>query len=171
MFILLQVPETIIDERIKTRVVCPLCHSPRNYKLHMTKKQVYDEKEGKFFLLCDNPKCNGAKMLSKEGDELGIGPIKERLANDGKLVEMAFSLYGVPKVFLRNSVPLSEAKEMVDDYELTPEFVLEHAGSGKVKVAQKPWVIKDDDGVDSYSLLPHPVVVSMIKQISEVLAL
>jgi len=171
MFILFQVPEIIIDERIKHRVVCPLCNSPHNYKLHMSEYQEYDEKEGKFYLLCDNPKCKKVRMIRKEGDELGIEPIRERLINDGKLIEQAFSLYGVPKVLLWNSVPVSEAKEIVDDYELTPEFILEHAGGGKVKVIQRPWVIKDDVGVESYSLMPQAVSLSMIKQIADVLDL
>jgi len=168
MFILLQVPEVIIDERIKTRVICPKCHTPRNLKLLVTKTAGYDEKEKKFYLQCDNPECNLARMVTKEGDELGIEPIRERLTNDGKLIEQAFSLYGIPKVLLRNSVPVKD-KDSVDDYELTPEFVLENLGNGKVKIGQRPWIIKDDEGVDSFSLMPQPVAVSMIKQIAEIL--
>lgn len=171
MFILLQVPEAIIDERLKYRVVCPKCKTPRNIKLLVTQEQEYDEKEGKFYLLCDNPDCKGIRMLLKEGDELGIETIRERLISDGGLIEQAFNLYGIPKVLLRNSVPVVEAKEAVDDYEITPEFVLEHQGGGKVKVSQKPWIIKDDEGVDSYSLMPQPVALSMIKQIADVLGL
>jgi len=38
-------------------------------------------------------------------------------------------------------------------------------------VIEKPWIVKDDEGVPSYSLLAPPVVVSMIKQIVEVLDL
>jgi adenylate kinase family enzyme len=171
MFILLQVPEIIIDERIKTRVICPKCHTPRNLKLHMTAKAGFDEKENKFYLNCDNPQCNGERMVTKEGDEQGIEPIRERLTNDGKLIEMAFSLYGVPKVLLRNSVPVSE-KDKVDEYELTPEFVLNYdKESKKVVVTKKAYVIKDDEGIDSYSLLPQAVAVSMIKQIADNLEL
>lgn len=171
MFILFQVPEAVIDERIKSRVVCPKCHTPRSLKFLVTKEAGFDEKENKFYLKCDNPGCNGERMVTKEGDELGIEPIRERLTNDGKLIEQAFSLYGVPKVLLRNSLPVTEAKEAVDDYELTPEFVLEHVGGGEVKVSQRPWVVKDDEGTPSYSLMPQPVAVSMIKQIVEVLGL
>ena len=171
MFILFQVPEAVIDERIKNRVICPKCHTPRSLKFLVTKEAGFDEKENKFYLKCDNPGCNGERMVTKEGDELGIEPIRERLTNDGKLIEQAFSLYGVPKVLLRNSLPVTEAKEAVDDYELTPEFVLEHVGGGEVKVSQRPWVVKDDEGTPSYSLMPQPVAVSMIKQIVEVLDL
>ena len=31
-------------------------------------------KEKKFHLICDNSSCKGAKMVTKEGDELGIEP-------------------------------------------------------------------------------------------------
>lgn len=170
-FVLLQVPESIIDERIKYRVVCPKCQTPRNLKLLITSQIEYDQKEKKFYLLCDNPECGKARMVPKEGDHLGIQPIHDRLVSDGQLIEQAFSLYGVPKVLLRNSVPVSVARQMVDDYEITPEYVLEHLGEGKVKVSQKPWVVKDDEGINSYSLLPQPVALSMIKQITDVLGL
>lgn len=171
MFILFQVPEKVIDERIKNRVVCPKCHAPRNLKFMVTKEAGFDEKEKQFYLKCDNPECKGERMVTKEGDELGVEPIRERLTNDGKLVEQAFSLYGVPKVLLRNSVPVAEAKEAVDDYEITPEFVLEHIGGGKTKVSERPWVVKDDEGIPSHSLMAQPVAVSMIKQIASVLDL
>ena len=137
----------------------------------ITSSQGFDEEQEKFYLKCDNPDCGGERMVTKEGDELGIEPIRQRLTDDGKLIELAFSLYGVPKVLLRNSVPVAEAKETVDDYELTPEYVLEHIGGGKVKVSQRPWIVKDDEGIPSYSLMAQPVAVSMIKQITEVLDL
>lgn len=171
MFILIQIPEAVIDARIKTRVVCSKCANSRNTRLLITSIVGYDEKTNQFYLCCDNPKCNQTRMIAKEGDELGIEPIRERLNNDGKLIEQAFSLYGISKVLLKNSVPVKEAEEMVDDYEITPEYVLEHVGGGKVKVSTKPWVIKDDDGIDSYSLLAQPVALGMIKQIAEVLEL
>lgn len=171
MFVLIQIPESVIEARIKTRVICPVCHTPRSLKLLVTKEVGFDEKENNFYLLCDNPECKKARMVTKEGDELGIEPIKQRLVDDGKLIEQAFGLYGVPKVLLRNSLPVDKAKEMVDDYEITPEFVLEHTGKGKVKVSQKPWVIKDDEGIFSHSLMPQPVALAMIKQIADVLNL
>ncbi len=170
MFILIQIPEAVIDERLKYRVVCPKCHTPRNLKLLITSRIGYDQKQGKPYLLCDNPECQGARMVTKEGDELGIETIRERLVSDGQLIDQAFSLYGVPKVLLRNDVPVSQAKAMVDEYELTPEFVLEPK-NGQVKVSQKPWVVKDDQGAASHSLMPQAVTLSMIKQIAEVLDL
>jgi len=170
-FVLIDIPESVIDARIKTRVVCPKCQTSRNIKLLLTSIVKYDQKEKKFYLCCDNPKCQQVRMVPKEGDELGIKPIRERLKTDGGLIEKAFSLYGVPKVLLRSSVPVTEAAKLVDNYEITPEYVFKHIGEGKVKIFQKPWVVKDDEGVASYSLLAQPVVVSMIKQIVEILGL
>lgn len=169
-FVLIDVPKSVIDERIKYRVVCPRCQTPRNLKLLATKRVGYDHKTKKFYLICDNPACAGAKMVPKEGDELGIEPIKERLATDEDLIRRAFSLYGIPKVLLRNSIPVSQAKESVDNYEITPEYVYQRdAKSSEVQVKEKPWIIKDDEGIPSYSLLPPPVVVSLIKQLADLL--
>ena len=111
-------------------------------------------------------------MIAKEGDELGVEPIKERLAMDEKLMKKSFSLYGIPKILLRNSVPVKEAKKYIDNYEITPEYVYQFDKNTKsVKVTEKPWIINDDEGVSSYSLLPPAVVVSLIKQMVEVLGL
>ena len=163
IFALIDVPENVINERIKHRRICPKCHTSRNLKLLPTSKVEYDKEKDEFYLLCDNPKCEEIKMVTKEGDELGIKPIKDRLKRDGELVKKAFNLHGVPKILLRNSVPVSEAKELLDDYEITPEYVFEYK-DGNVEIKQKPWQVKDDDGTPSYSLMPPPVVVSMIKQ-------
>jgi len=152
IFVLIDVPEAVIDERIKYRVVCPVCQTSRNLKLLPTKKVGYDKKEDEFYLICDNPTCEGKRMVTKEGDELGIEPIRKRLKTDKELIKKAFSLYGIPKVLLRNSVPVDKAKDYIE-----------------VKVSQKPWEIKDEKGRNSYSLMPPPVVVSLIKQIVEIL--
>lgn len=166
-FVLIDVPEAVIDERVKYRVICPLCNTPRNLKLLPTKKVEYED--NKFHLICDNSQCQGKRMVIKEGDELGIGPIKQRLETDEGLIKKAFSLYGIPKILLRNSVPADKVKEYVDDYEVTPEFVYERNDKGEIKVTEKPWEILDDNGIASNSLMPPPVVVSLIKQIVEVL--
>ena len=172
IFILIDVPEKVIDERIKWRRICPLCQTSRNLKLFPTSKVGYDEKKKEFYLICDNPNCKGAKMVSKEGDELGTKPIQERLKLDGKLIDKSFSLQGVPKVLLRNSIPAKDAKKYVDDYEITPEYHYEwDARTKKVKIIEKPWIILDDEGIKSYSLLAAPVAVSLIKQLVEVLKL
>lgn len=183
IFVIIDVPEAVIDERIKYRVVCPLCQNSRNLKLLPTKKVEYDKKEKKFHLICDDSNCparqsfagqnlggQGARMVAKEGDELGIGPIKERLEKDEKLIKQAFSLYGIPKVLLRNSLPVTKAKEFVDDYEITPEYIYQwDEKRKKTKISERPWRVLDDEGEPSYSLMPPPVVVSLIKQITEAL--
>lgn len=172
IFILIDVPEAVIDERIKWRRVCPVCQTSRNLKLLPTSKVEYDKEKGGFYLVCDNPDCQGAAMVPKEGDERGIEPIKERLEMDENLIRQAFSLYGIPKILLRNSVPAEQALKFVDDYEITPEYSYELADvAKKVRIIEKPWKMLDDEGIVSYSLLPPPVVVSMIKQMAEILNL
>jgi len=171
VFVLIDVPSSVIDERIKYRVICPLCQTSRNLKLLATKNVGCDEKTGKFYLLCDNSSCKGAKMVTKEGDEQGIGPIKERLDKDEMLIKEAYNLKGIPKILLRNSIPADKTKEMADDYEITPEFVYSVSGDGKVVTTEKAWEVKDDEGVVSNSLMPPPVVVSLIKQLVKTLDL
>lgn len=170
IFVLIDVPEKVIHERIKFRVICPNCHTPRNLKLFPVKDIRYEEKEKRFFFLCDNPFCRKIQMVAKEGDDLGIEPIKKRLQTDEKLIKQAFFLHGIPKVLLRNSVPVDMAKEYVDDYEITPEYVLQYIKNTKtVKVTEKPWIFEDEQGIPSYSLLPQPVALSLIKQLPEAL--
>jgi adenylate kinase family enzyme len=159
---LIDVPERVIDERIKYRLICPLCQTSRSSKLLPTKNVEYED--GKFYLKCDNPECSGPRMIQKEGDEQGIAPIKARLDKDEVLIKQAYKLYGIPKVLLRNTVPVDKAEEYLNDYEITPEYVYELDGD-KVKVVEKPWQVEDDNGIMSYSLMPPPVVVSLIKQL------
>lgn len=172
LFVLIDIPESVIDERIKYRVVCPLCNTSRNKKLLITSKIEYDSKSEEFYLVCDNPKCPGARMEKKEGDELGIAPIKGRLLKDEEILKTVFSLHGIPKVLLRNHVPAAEAKNYFDDYEITPQYGFEWDGRAKkVKVIETPWMVKDDNGVESFSLLAPPVAVALIKQLKEALNL
>jgi adenylate kinase family enzyme len=168
--VLIDIPKSVIDARIKTRVVCPLCQTPRNLKLFTTKRVGYDRKTKSFYLYCDSPGCKGVKMLAKEGDELGIEAIKDRLEADEQLIKRAFSLYGVSKILLRNSIPVNQAKQMVDDYEITPEYFYQRDSKKKmVKTLKKPWIVKDDNGVPSYSLLAPPVTIALIKQLADLL--
>ncbi|MCX6791348.1 MAG: nucleoside monophosphate kinase, partial [Candidatus Gribaldobacteria bacterium] len=55
IFILIDVPTSVIDERVKFRVICPLCNASRNTKLLATKKVEHEN--GKFYLVCDNAGC------------------------------------------------------------------------------------------------------------------
>jgi len=170
LFILIDIPESVIDERIKYRTVCPICHAVPNKKLLITNKIEYDSKTKDFTLICDNPSCKGAKTVRKEGDDMGIGPIRSRLDKDEEILKKAFDLHGIPKILLRNHVPVTEAKTYYDDYELTPEYILNwNEKTKKVEVKEKHWTVKDDNGVESYSLLSAPVMIALLKQMAEVL--
>lgn len=172
IFVLIDVPTNIIDERIKYRVICPMCNTSRNTKLLATPKVEYDSRENKFYLLCDNQNCTGPRMVTKEGDELGIEPIRDRLEKEGNLIEKIYKMHGISKILLRNAIPTDKTKENYDDYEVTPEYVYSYdKDSKKVTVQERPWEVKDDTGVVSNSLMPPPVVVSLIKQLVKVLGL
>ena len=172
IFAAIDIPESVIDERMKNRVVCPICHTPRNLKLLATKKVGYDEEKKEFYLMCDNPECDNAIMSAKEGDNLGIETIRDRLEMDDKLIQKVFSLHGVPKIFVRNAMPADKSGELVDDYEITPEYYYEYDESSKtVKTLERPYTVKDDEGVEVFSLLAPPVVLSLIKQLVKVLGL
>ncbi|MDK2948862.1 MAG: adenylate kinase [Patescibacteria group bacterium] len=165
VFVLIDVPMNIINERIKWRRICPKCNASRSLRLLPTSKIGQDE-DG-YYLICDEASCDGGKMVMKEGDEKGIEPIKERLLMDEEILKKAYSLYGVPKVLLRNAIPADVARDYVDEYEMTPGYSFETV-DGEIKTIEEPWIVADDDGVQCVSLQAAPVVVSMIKQLVEV---
>lgn len=173
--VFISVPMSVIDERMKFRVVCPVCQVPRNVKLLRTKDVRYDEAAKEFYLLCDNPACSGfgtARLKPKEGDNLGIEMVRERIELDRQVSEKLMELEGVPKVYLRNAIPAAQAKDFVDDYEITPVYRYEYDQAAKeVKFFEEPWTVQDDDGELSYSLLPPAVGVSLIKQTAQALGL
>jgi len=178
IFVMIDVPTNIIDQRVKTRVICPLCNTSRSLKLLPTKKIEYDQTDKKYYLICDNPSClaslsqggTSARMVTKEGDELGIEPIRARLEKDEILIGQIYKMHGILKVFLRNSIPVGRVKEFTDDYEVTPEYSYQwNKDEKRVDVIEKPWEVKDDNGEMCNSLMPPPVVVSLIKQLVKVL--
>lgn len=172
VFVLIDVPTNIIDERVKHRVICPICNTSRSLKLLPTKQVGYDEEKKEFYLLCDNESCNGARMVTKEGDEHGINPIRARLEKDEVLMKQVYAMHGIAKVLLRNSIPVHQANEFADNYEITPEYYYEADQVAKqVITKEKPWEVADDEGVVSNSLMPPPVVVSLIKQLVRELGL
>ncbi len=172
VFIAIDIPEAVIDERMKNRKVCPICHTPRNLKLFTTKEVEYDEKEKQFYLICDNPDHERSRMYGKEGDDMGIESIRDRLELDDKLIAKIFSLHGIKKGLIRNAVPVNKAKEFVDDHEITPEYYYEYdEAAKKVKTLERPFVVKDDEGVEVCSLLAPPVAVALVKQLVKALEL
>jgi len=171
-FVFIDLPEVVINERMKTRVICPICQTPRSIKLFATKEIGYDKEKKEFYLICDNPSCNRARMVVKEGDELGIEAVRQRIEVDEKVMNLLLKLEGIPKIFLRNSVPVKLAKDYVDDYEITPAYSYKwNENSQKVEVIEEPWIINDDENEPSYSLLAAAVAVSLIKQTAKVLEL
>src|SRR3989344_2140179 len=173
LFVAINIPESVLDERMRNRVVCPICQAPRNLTVFATKEVGYDEKTKEFFLMCDNPECKGARMVGKEGDTAGIESIRDRLELDDKLIKKVMSLHGIPKILLRNAIPADSIKEnVVDEYEVTPMYLYSRdEKTGKVTTREEPWVVKDDEGVDSLSLLPAPVVIGLLRQLVQALNL
>ena len=171
IFVAINIPESVLDERMRNRVVCPKCQAPRNLTTFPTKEAGYDETAKQFYLKCDNPSCKGARMVGKEGDSAGIESIRERLELDDKLIKKVMSLHGIPKILLRNAIPVDSVKnKIVDEYEITPMYTFKHdKKSEKVEINEKPWIIKDDQGKDSYSLLAPPVVIGLIKGLAKAL--
>jgi adenylate kinase family enzyme len=167
VFIAIDVPESVIDERMKFRVICPVCQTPRNIKLLTTRDVEYDADANTFYLLCDD---HHKRMIVKEGDTEGIAPIKGRLTKDGVLIEKLFSLHGIPKILVRNALPVAVAHDYADDYELTPAYSYTVEG-GKVVTHESPWIIKDDEGVEVYSLIAPAVAVALLKQLPAALGL
>lgn len=166
-FVFIDVPNAVIKERIKTRVICPICQTPRSLKLLATKEVGFDKEHNTFYLICDNPSCNGRRMVPKEGDELGLEPIRERLEIDDKIFEHLLLIHGISKIYLRNSLPIAQADEYVDDYEITPSYQYQlDQEFGKVNIISTKWIIKDDQRIESYSLLPAAVTLALIKQIA-----
>jgi len=167
--VFIDVPEAVIDARIKARVICPKCQTSRNLSLLPSSKVGYDDKKNKFYLICDKLGCNGGRMVGKAGDNLGIQAIRDRLDLDGKLMDMAKDIHGLPKIFLRNSVPSNQATKLFDQYEITPEFYYQKQKNGQIITKQKPWTFKDDQGVDSVSLMAPAVIISSLRQLAKIL--
>ncbi|MEK7063104.1 MAG: nucleoside monophosphate kinase [Patescibacteria group bacterium] len=167
LFLTIDIPMSVIDERMKYRVVCPVCQTPRSLKLLTTREVGYDEGTHEFFLLCDEHKV---RMVQKEGDTAGIAPIRGRLEKDQELIDKMFGLHGIPRILIRNAIPADKALEYVDQYELTPEYQYEwDAGNKKVVTKELPWTVEDDEGVKVYSLLAPAAVVALLKQLVAVL--
>ena len=167
--VFIDIPEMVIDARIKNRFICSKCQTSRSLTLLPSSKIGYDETNKEYFLICDKLGCDGGRMVRKEGDEQGIAPIKDRLDLDGTLMEMAQDIHGIQKIFLRNAIPLSEATKNFDNYEMTPEFYYEKDTQGQIVTLNKPWVVKDDNGVDCVSLMAPAVMVNYLRQLAKIL--
>lgn len=171
LFALIDIPDAVMDERMKSRVICPICKTPRSPKLLLTKHIKMDQKTGEIYLLCDNEKCQPVRMVKKEGDELGIEPIRGRLEDDARVMEAIIGRNDLEKVFLSASIPVSEA-HYVDEYEIHKIYSHEwDKKAGRVISVSQNWVFKDDLGRDSYTLFPPAVTVHLIKEMVRVFLL
>jgi adenylate kinase family enzyme len=171
-FILIDVPEAIIDGRMKNRVVCPVCHTSKSLLINPTKIIKYDKDLQQIYFICDNPHCAGyeqARYVSKEGDLAGIESIRARLEDDQKLMDLALNLEGIPKVLIRSDVPVSMAKDYLEDYEIQESYKFEVDAQGNVEKHTKPWEFKNDSGVPSYTYYAATYVLNLFNQIHDLI--
>ena len=59
--IFIDIPEAVIDARIKNRYICPKCQTSRNFALLPTSKIGYDDKTKEYYLICDKLGCDGGR--------------------------------------------------------------------------------------------------------------
>jgi adenylate kinase family enzyme len=164
LFVLINLPIEVINQRITGRTICPECQTSRNLKLNPTMNVCYDEKCSEYYLVCDNPSCGDLRMVCKEGDELGIENIKDRIIDDLQLMEQARKIHGVDNIEIYNALEKENSLNYVDEYELTKEFCFNHNDDKKVSKETKPFSILDN-GVEYVSLLPASALTQLIKQI------
>ncbi len=166
LFILINIPIKIIDDRMKTRRICPVCKLSRSLQFNPT--SIAKQEDGEVYFVCDNVNCEGdnEKLVPKEGDEKGLENIKERIINDFELMEIVRKMYGIPKIELYNAIEVDKAKDLVEDYEVTKSYRYE-LENNKVNILKEPYKIAVQ-GKEFYSLRPEAVVVQLIKQLFEV---
>lgn len=171
LFVLIDIPEAVMDERMKNRVVCPTCHTPRHPKLLLTKFLDRDPKTKDFFLRCDRTGCDESRMVPKEGDELGIEAIRGRLNQDQAVMDEILRIKNLERIMLSASLPV-DLSHQVDDYEihLIYDLVWEEK-TKKVLPRPRKWVFTDDLGKSSYTLFPPAVTTYMIREMVSVLDL
>lgn len=170
-FVLIDVAESVIDARMKNRVVCPICGTSKNLIFNSSKYIKYDDVLQHFYFLCDNSTCLGhgkEKMIEKEGDAAGAVSIADRLKSDEILINQAFDLYGIPRILVRGSIPLNQKEECLEEYEVKHchTFSLKE---GHVVDSQTDWVFTDDSGVASCETYPAVHVVNIFTQLHQIL--
>lgn len=191
-FVFIEVPREVIEVRMKGRVVCPICQTSRNIYINPTTFVKYDKEIQEYYFLCNNKNCEGygkERYVVKEGDAAGIKSIEKRMEQDQELINLAMQLQGIPKVLIRSSYPLKTAENYLEDYEIQPIYSYEGGkgedGAGgnvdgaigssdaacagdEVKLSQKPWVFKDDNGEDCCTMYAAVYALNLINQIYDV---
>lgn len=161
LFVLINLPLTVIEDRIKERRYCPKCKASWNLLLSPTTKIEYDDSAKEIIMKCDNPQCEPVKMIRKEGDEKGIEIIADRIMADMEMMQMARKMHGIRRVELFNSFEKSEVHKYFDDYELTKMHEY-NVRDSKVETTISPYEF-EDGGKSYYSLTQAPVVVQLIR--------
>lgn len=170
LFVFINLPMQLIDERIKGRRTCPSCKFPYNMPLLPSSDVRFDKEKHEFYYVCDKPYCsNHQRAISKEGDELGIKNIEERIVNDLKLMEIMRKVYGVPKIELYNSLEIEKAFEYCDEYEYTKSYRYE-INDDKINIIESNFEIVDH-GKRYLSLKAESVIPQFIKQLVDVFKL
>jgi len=167
IFVLINIAMEVIDERIKTRRICPKCGNSRNLTLNPTSDIRYDEESKDFYLMCDNPSCEPTRLIPKENDDKGIGIIEDRILTDLELADMTRRMHGITRIELYNCLDADLALDYVDEDELTKVYSYEEV-NGEVEINTEKFTI-DDHGKKLYSLIPDPVVIQFIKQFVDIL--
>lgn len=170
LFVLINAPITVLDERMKQRRTCLTCGNSRNMVLLPTKEAGYDKEKKEYYLICDLPGCTGGRMVTKEGDHLGMEPIKDRVLADIEVMKRARKLYGIPTLELYNSLDKDKALDYVDEYEITSACEYTHDEQGNVTIHKKLWEVVDGEK-EYYSLLPPAVVIQLVKQLAKKLGM
>ncbi len=78
---------------------------------------------------------------------------------------MARNLYGIPKIEVFNSIPISQVDKYLNDFEVTKEYYFEKI-DGKIIRKEKD-LIFEENGEKFVSLLPSANVVQIIRQINQ----
>jgi hypothetical protein len=130
-----------------------------------------DPETNEVYLECDNPECvsKHIRMESKEGDEKGIGLIKDRVINDFQVMEMAHKMYGIEKIELFNALDVETADKFSYDFERTKAFT--HKIEGEKVISTNCEYIAEDHNKSYYSMFPPYVVVSFIRELAKVFGL
>ncbi len=170
-FVHIECPEEVILERYKGRRVCPKCSSTGHITLLPKPGVKYDEEKKEYILLCDNPACNKEPLIKKQADELGAQYVEKRNSDTQELMDeiKKYTETG-SSILLKNAVPVEGF--VGEDYEVTK--ITEYSRnetSGEITRTDKPWIMKDNDGVDCYSYYPAAVVKDFIRQLANKLEL
>jgi adenylate kinase family enzyme len=170
-FVLIDAANSVIDARIKNRVVCPRCTTSKNLLFNKSKYVKIDPATKQVQFICDNTACSGCGtevLIAKEGDSLGAASIADRLKTDEILMKQAFELHGIPRILVRGSIPLNQKDTVIEDYEVKKmhEFKLE---GDTVSDTAKDWAFEDDSGVLSCETYPAVHVVNIFLQLHKIL--